>query len=349
MANDPENEARDRALDRIRRARAEQAIDVQRLAADLMAGDRLALARSISLVESTRPGDRRTAEVLIDAASGAAHRCLRYGITGIPGAGKSTWIESAGLDLIARGHRVAVLAVDPSSSRTGGSLLGDKTRMSALSQHPDAFVRPSPSGRTLGGVAEATAETALLCAAAGFDRVLIETVGVGQSETEVRRMTDLFLLLLIPGGGDGIQGIKRGILEWADAVWVNKADGGPERLEAARAALAIHQGALSLMAAPAEGAPPLFGMGSALDAAQVHGWVDALESRLEHARSNGQLGARRKRQMKESLDALLASEAVRMVRDRPDFPARWARLQAEVEHLQILPFETVRRLVHGVD
>ena len=349
MANDLENEARQRALARIREARGQASQDADHRMGLLAAGDRTALARAISLVESARPEDRAVAEALLQRAASGAGKALRYGITGVPGAGKSTWIEAAGLDLIQRGHRVAVLAVDPSSSRTGGSLLGDKTRMSALAQHPQAFVRPSPSGKTLGGVAEATAETALLCEAAGFDRILIETVGVGQSETEVRRMTDVFLLLLIPGGGDGIQGIKRGILEWADAVWVNKADGGPERQEAAKSALAIYQGALSLLSAPAEGAPPLFGTGSARDAAQVRGLVDQLEARLQVAAENGQLQARRKHQMGASLEALLAAESLRRVRNHPDFSAAWRRLQDEGQHGQILPYEAVRRLLEGLN
>ena len=349
MAKDLENEARHRALSRIREARTQQPQGVQEWMDLIAAGDRTALARAISLVESTKEGDRATAEALLKMAAEKAGHALRYGITGVPGAGKSTWIEAAGMDLIGRGHKVAVLAVDPSSHRTGGSLLGDKTRMSDLSLHPDAFVRPSPSGRTLGGVAEATAEVALLCESAGFDRILIETVGVGQSETEVRHMTDVFLLLLIPGGGDGIQGIKRGILEWADAVWVNKADGGPERLAAAQSALSVYQGALSLLAAPEDGAPPLFGTGSALDAAQVHALVDELEARLAEAQGNGNLEARRSRQWRDSAEALLAAEALRSVRNHPQFSPLWQRLQADALHSQILPIEQIRLLLKRLD
>lgn len=349
MSNDYENEARNRALDRIRRARAESLPDVDTQLARIVSGDRTALAQAISLVESDRPQDRPRAEALLSKAADKTGNAMRYGITGVPGAGKSTWIEAAGRELINRGYRVAVLAVDPSSSRTGGSLLGDKTRMATLAQHPDAFVRPSPSGKTLGGVAAATAETAVLCEAAGFDRILIETVGVGQSETEVRRMTDLFLLLLIPGGGDGVQGIKRGILEWADAVWVNKADGGATQKAAAEAALAIYQSALSLLAAPAEGAAPLFGLGSALDAEQVGGLVGQLEDRLEVARTSGSLIQRRQRQIGDALDALLAREALRAVRNHPDFEAQWLRLQAETAQAQIPPFDAVRRLLEGLN
>jgi len=349
MAKDLENEARHRALNRIREARTQHVHGVQEWMAKITSGDRTALAQAISLIESTKAEDRATAEALLKRAAEKAGHALRYGITGVPGAGKSTWIEAAGIDLISRGHRVAVLAVDPSSHRTGGSLLGDKTRMSDLSLHPDAFVRPSPSGRTLGGVAEATAEVAVLCEAAGFDRILIETVGVGQSETEVRHMTDVFVLLLIPGGGDGIQGIKRGILEWADAVWVNKADGGPERMAAAQSALSVYQGALSLLAAPEDGAPPLFGTGSALNGEQVHALIDALEARLAEARRNGNLQARRSRQWRDSAEALLAAEALRQVRNHPKFAALWKRLQEESAHSQILPMEQVRVLLKHLD
>jgi LAO/AO transport system kinase len=349
MAKDLENEARDRALARIRASRARSSGGVDGWMDQLLSGDRTALAQAISLVESTLEEDRRLAEQLIARASAQAGPALRYGITGVPGAGKSTWIEAAGLHLISRGHKVAVLAVDPSSSRTGGSLLGDKTRMSTLAQHEHAFVRPSPSGRALGGVAEATSEITLLCAACGFDRILIETVGVGQSETEVRRMTDLFLLLLIPGAGDGIQGIKRGILEWADAVWVNKADGEAARLEAAQSALAVYRAALALLAPPSEGAPPLFDAGSSLDAGQVASWVDRLEERLEAAVSSGSLERRRSRQMRDSLEAMLTREALERVRRHPQFAPAWAQLQDASLRAQIPPYEKVRQLLDALD
>jgi len=349
MAKDLENEARDRALARIRAARARSAGGVDAWMEQLLTGDRTALAQAISLVESTLPEDRHIAEQLMERASKRAGKALRYGITGVPGVGKSTWIEAAGLHLIEQGHQVAVLAVDPSSSRTGGSLLGDKTRMSTLARHDQAFVRPSPSGRALGGVAEATSEIALLCEACGFDRILIETVGVGQSETEVRRMTDVFLLLLIPGAGDGIQGIKRGILEWADAVWVNKADGETARMEAAQSALGVYRAALALLAPPSEGAPPLFGAGSSLDAGQVAHWVDRLEGRLEEAAISGSLERRRSRQMRDSLDSLLARESLERVRRHPRFAEAWTRLQDEALHAQIPPYEKVRRLLDSLD
>src|SRR5947208_3828114 len=188
-------------------------------------GDRRALARAITRVESTRADHRAEAEALLAEVLPHVGGAMRVGISGAPGAGKSTFIEALGLHLVERDHRVAVLAVDPSSTRSGGSILGDKTRMEELTRSPHAFVRPSPTSGTLGGVARRTREALLLCEAAGFDVVLVETVGVGQSEVKVAAMVDLFLVLVAPGGGDELQGLKRGIMELADLVVVNKADG----------------------------------------------------------------------------------------------------------------------------
>jgi len=199
--------------------------DIQELANQVRAGDRRALGRAITLVESSRPDDRDQARQLLDILAPFSGDSIRIGISGAPGVGKSTSIEALGNLLIDQGHKVAVLAVDPSSALSGGSILGDKTRMERLSQRVEAFIRPSPSGDTLGGVARRTRETMQIVEAAGFDVVLVETVGVGQSETEVSRMTDMFLLLLLPSGGDELQGIKRGIVELADLIVVNKADG----------------------------------------------------------------------------------------------------------------------------
>jgi LAO/AO transport system kinase len=195
------------------------------LAAGVRDGDRRALARAITLVESTRADHRRQAAEVLDALLDATGRSVRVGISGPPGVGKSTFIEALGLHVVGLGHRLAVLAVDPSSRRSGGSILGDKTRMAELSRHEAAFIRPSPGGEHLGGVARHTREAMLVCEAAGYDVVFVETIGVGQSEVAVAEMVDLFLLLVNPGGGDELQGIKRGIMELADLVVVNKADG----------------------------------------------------------------------------------------------------------------------------
>ena len=199
--------------------------DPDALANGVLAGERRALAKAITLVESTTDTDRALAGQLLQRLDGRDSVAMRIGLSGTPGVGKSTFIEALGMELVGQGHRVAVLAVDPSSARSGGSILGDKTRMELLSRHPAAFIRPSPSDGTLGGVARRTRETIRLVEAAGFDVVIVETVGVGQSETLVAEMTDVFLLLLAPAGGDELQGVKRGIMEIADLIVVNKADG----------------------------------------------------------------------------------------------------------------------------
>ncbi|MGB3243822.1 MAG: methylmalonyl Co-A mutase-associated GTPase MeaB [Sulfitobacter sp.] len=219
-------------------------MDIDDLAARISAGERRALARAITLVESGRADHRAEAGRLLGALD-SGRQALRIGLSGTPGVGKSTFIESFGMMLIAQGKRVAVLAVDPSSARSGGSILGDKTRMDRLAREPNAFIRPSPSQTHLGGVARRTREAVRLCEAAGFDVVLIETVGVGQSETVVAQMSDLFLLLLAPAGGDELQGVKRGIMEMADIIVVNKADG--DLKATATRTCADYSGALRLM------------------------------------------------------------------------------------------------------
>src|SRR6185295_14996716 len=226
----------------------------QELAVALQTGDRRSLARAITLVESTRLADQAASEALLSALLPRTGHAIRIGISGAPGVGKSTFIEAFGQYLTGHAKRVAVFAIDPSSRRSGGSILGDKTRMEKLSRDPNAFIRPSPAGKTLGGVARRTRESMLLAEAAGFDVVLVETVGVGQSETAVADMTDLFVLLASPGGGDDLQGIKRGVMELADLVLVTKADG--DLLPAARRAVADYHAALHLMRPKHDGLAP---------------------------------------------------------------------------------------------
>ncbi|MDP6344150.1 MAG: methylmalonyl Co-A mutase-associated GTPase MeaB [Alphaproteobacteria bacterium] len=228
--------------------------DQGRLAKAVVGGDRRALARAITLVESTRADHRRQAEALLSSLGPGRDEAIRLGITGAPGVGKSSFIETFGQHLTGQGHKLAVLAVDPSSSRTGGSILGDKTRMPDLSRDANAFIRPSPAGASLGGVARRTRDVIRLVEAAGHDVVIVETVGVGQSEYAVADMVDVFLLLVAPGGGDELQGIKRGIMELADLLLVNKADGG--LLKAARHAAADYASALSLIRPKASGWRP---------------------------------------------------------------------------------------------
>lgn len=266
-------------------------------------GDRIALARAITIVESTRPEDREVGARLIEACLPHSGKGSRIGVTGAPGAGKSTFIEAWGRMLTGRGHKVAVLAIDPSSGVHRGSILGDKTRMEELSRDPSAFIRPSPSGATLGGVARKTRETILICEAAGYDHILIETVGVGQSETAVHAMTDLFLLLLLPGAGDALQGIKRGIVEMADMVVINKADG--ERIALAEEARQQYRQALHLF--------PAHPSGQTVEVFQISAWektgldiVDnAIRDWIGQTRLNGYHDQRRREQnrywLRESL------------------------------------------------
>ncbi|QFU09431.1 putative GTPase/MT1543 [Rhodobacteraceae bacterium THAF1] len=250
-------------------------------------GDRRALSRGITLVESSRADHRADAIALLEAVTDPDRQAVRIGLSGTPGVGKSTFIEAFGLQRTGAGQRVAVLAVDPSSSRTGGSILGDKTRMDLLSRDPNAFIRPSPSQTELGGVARRTREAIALCEAAGFDVVIVETVGVGQSETMVAQMTDLFVLLLAPGGGDELQGVKRGIMEIADLILVNKADGamvGP-----AQATRADYQGALRLMRRR-DGDPDDFPKAlavSAVSGAGLDGAWEAMTTLADHRRKTG--------------------------------------------------------------
>lgn len=267
--------------------------DEQTLAEAVRAGDRRALARAITLVESGREDHRAAALKLIEALAPDGDAALRIGLSGTPGVGKSTFIEAFGLHLVDQGHRVAVLAVDPSSARSGGSILGDKTRMETLSRSPAAFIRPSPAQAELGGVARRTREAALLCGAAGFDVVLIETVGVGQSETLVAEMTDLFVLLMAPAGGDELQGVKRGIMEIADLILVNKADG--DLLPAARRTCADYAGALRLMRRR-EGDPEGFPKAMMVSALTGEGIAEAwseMQALVEWRRRSGHFDARR--------------------------------------------------------
>ncbi len=242
----------DAARKRIKSNRLESS-NIQDIARSVIAGHREDLAKAITLIESELASDRPLAQRLLSeiktlTQSSEENKTVRIGITGIPGVGKSTFIERMGIDLINEGHRVAVLAVDPSSRRTRGSILGDKTRMDELAVHRKAFVRPSPASDALGGVARATMEAILLCEAAGFDRIIIETVGVGQSEIAVRDMVDVFILLLIEGAGDDVQGIKRGIVEMADLIIVHKADG--KRIDACETTAQSYRNALHLFPTP---------------------------------------------------------------------------------------------------
>jgi LAO/AO transport system kinase len=256
-------------------------------------GDRAALARAITLMESRRPDHREAARALLQELMPRTGRAVRIGITGVPGVGKSTAIDTLGSMLTEKGHRVAVLAVDPSSTRTGGAILGDKTRMARLAVDPDAFIRPSPSSGTLGGVAAKTRETMLLCEAAGFDVILVETVGVGQSETAVADLTDFFLVLMLPGAGDELQGIKKGILELADLIAVNKADDAGAK---AKAAAAEYKAALHILApASPTWTPPVLTISGLTGQGLDELWIKVLEHR-KRLEATGELSAKRRAQ-----------------------------------------------------
>jgi len=272
------------------------AMDIEVVAQNILDGDRRALARAITLVESGREDHRQQARALLERLKGAERQALRIGLSGTPGVGKSTFIESFGLMLVKAGLRVAVLAVDPSSARSGGSILGDKTRMEFLTREKNAFIRPSPSQTQLGGVARRTREAVALCEAAGFDVILIETVGVGQSETVVAEMSDLFILLLAPAGGDELQGVKRGIMEMADIILVNKADG--DLKPAATRTCADYAGALRLLRKRAQD-PEGFPKAMTVSALEEQGLAVAWEAMCELSdwrRANGHFDGTRARQ-----------------------------------------------------
>jgi LAO/AO transport system kinase len=294
---------------------------VDELAAAVRSGDRSALPRAITLVESTRADHRDRAQQLLLRLMPAAGDALHVGITGVPGVGKSTTIEALGMYLIGRGHRVAVLAVDPSSTRTGGSILGDKTRMPRLATHPDAYIRPSPTSGTLGGVARATRETIVLLEAAGFDVILVETVGVGQSEVAVSNMVDTFVFLTLARTGDQLQGIKKGVLELADIVVVNKADG--DHLTEARKAARELSGVIRLIY-PRETLwrPPVLTM-SALEGAGLAELWETVERHRDVLTESGEFEARRRAQQVDwtwqmvrdtVLDRVMSNPAVRKAR-----------------------------------
>ena len=273
----------------------------------VLAGNRTVLARAITMVESRADAHRETAAAILRRCLPHSGKSVRIGITGVPGAGKSTFIEAFGLKLCAAGHRVAVLAVDPSSSVRGGSVLGDKTRMEELSRHPDAFIRPSPSGGTLGGVAAKTRESMLLCEAAGFDVILVETVGVGQSEVAVRSMVDFFLLLQIAGAGDELQGIKKGVIEMADAIVVNKADG--DNLRRAQTARGEYARVLHFLHAFTPGWSPPALTCSAITGEGIDGvWEQILLFQAHLANDN--LGVDRRQQQNAQWFHTLLKEAV---------------------------------------
>jgi LAO/AO transport system kinase len=310
----------------------------------VLGGDRTVLARAITVVESHLPSDGELAARILDAILPHTGRSRRVGITGVPGAGKSTFIDALGMHLLHdRGENVAVLSIDPSSPISGGSILGDKTRMERLAVEEHAFIRPSPSGGHLGGVARRTRETLLLCEAAGYRNILVETVGVGQSETAVRSMTDFFLLLMLAGAGDELQGIKRGIIEMLDGMVINKADGDNER-KAERARIE-YASALHLFPASPDGWTPRVLTCSALHNKRI---ADVWQMVLDHHDlliRNGHLEQQRRRQALEWMNELVMLGLEESFRGDPQVAARWPELQDAVHQGHVTPFAASRELL----
>ena len=325
--------------------RNSSAEDPARLADAVCAGNRQALARAITLIESTREDHRARAEQLLEHLLPHTGGALRIGISGVPGVGKSTFIEVFGLNWISHGHKVAVLAVDPSSQRSGGSILGDKTRMEQLSRAPEAFIRPSPTAGTLGGVARRTREVLLACEAAGFDVVLIETVGVGQSETAVADLVDLFLLLLLPGGGDELQGLKRGIMELADLVVVNKADG--DMIDAAQRAAAEYANAIRLLhPAAADWIPPVLTC-SSLENIGIDEIRETAETHRAQAAAGGVLDERRAAQARRWMWGEVDEQLLAGFQRHPAVQAKLESLERQVSEAEITPSAAAQALLEA--
>ena len=327
--------------------------DDEALLGGVCRGERRSIAKAITLLESTRTDHRARADALLNALLPRTGSAMRLGISGVPGVGKSTFIEALGLALIDRGHRVAVLAVDPSSSVHGGSILGDKTRMERLSVHPQAYIRPSPASGTLGGVAEKTREAMLVCEAAGYDVVLVETVGVGQSEVAVAGMTDMFILLQLPNAGDDLQAIKKGVMELADLVVINKADIDP--LAAARAESQI-AGVLRVYSPPGSPDDPHHADAAAhwspavmqLSALRGQG-IDTFIAQVERfhllRRASGEFAARRQQQAMAWMWELIQARLQASFRQHPAVQARLPNLLHEVQDSKVTPSAAARTLL----
>lgn len=305
------------------------------LADGVKSGDRATLARAITLVESQKSDHQALAKQLLQRVLPDTGNAVRLGVTGVPGVGKSTTIDQLGLNLIADGHKVAVLAVDPTSKRTGGSILGDKTRMSGLSAHRDAFIRPSPTAGTLGGVTRKTRETMVLCEAAGFDVVIVETVGVGQSEVAVSDMVDFFLVLLLAGGGDDLQGIKKGVIEIADMIAINKADG--DNIRRAERAASEYQGALSIFTAKdALWFPPVITISGQENTGLDTLWGNVTKHR-EVLMKAGVFEQRRQDQAVAWMQDMLTDHLMQRLKDDARIAARMPEIEAQVRKGTLLP------------
>ncbi|WP_300727856.1 methylmalonyl Co-A mutase-associated GTPase MeaB [uncultured Rikenella sp.] len=324
--------------------RRKRSLTTEEYVEGILAGNITTLSQAITLIESSNPDHYAQAQEIIEQCLPHAGKSVRIGITGVPGAGKSTFIEAIGNTVVSLGHRLAVLAIDPSSERSGGSILGDKTRMESICHNPDVFIRPSPSAGSLGGVARKTRETIVLCEAAGFDVVFIETVGVGQSETAVHSMVDLFMLLQISGAGDELQGIKRGIMEMADLMVITKADG--ENVHKAELARTQFQSALRLFPIPESGRRPKVYTCSSVERSGLTEVWEGVEEFLDHIVKNGYFKQHRNAQNKywmyESIDEALRNSFYR----NPEVEARIGDFEARVLSDRISSFIAAKELLH---
>jgi LAO/AO transport system kinase len=317
--------------------------DLKALEAALVSGERRGLAKALTLIESRRPEHRLQAGKLLSAIYPKTGRANRIGITGSPGVGKSTFIEALGKFFLQDGHKLAVLAIDPSSPRSHGSILGDKTRMDELAVHPNCFIRPSPSGLSLGGVARRTRECALLCEAAGYDTILIETVGVGQSETLVSSMVDLFMFLQLPNAGDQLQGIKKGILELADLVVVTKADGAFE--QAARRAKVDHEMALHYMQPDPDRLLTRVMMCSAVEKKGLREIHETIMESLKILSADGRLQKRRRQQREQWFDSELQDQLMDWLLQDREFISRVHELKSKVMQGVMAPTEAAQQAI----
>lgn len=309
----------------------------------LLAGDRLILSQAITLIESKRPDDQVLAQQVLERILPSTGKSVRVGITGVPGVGKSTFIESFGTYLTGLGHRLAVLTVDPTSQRSGGSLLGDKTRMETLSMNPNAYIRPSPAGDSLGGVGHRTRETMLLCEASGFDLILVETVGVGQSETVVHSMVDFFLVLMLAGAGDELQGMKRGIMELADALAITKADG--DNQQPANRARIEYENALHLFPPTNNGWFPPVLTCSAMTGAGIDALWATIQKQQQLTTQNGHRVRQRQEQQLTWFRSLLRQRLTSRFYDQPGMRDRLAAIEEQVRAGTLLPAPAIETLL----
>lgn len=319
--------------------------DVDELYEGVLNGNLRALARSITLIESQRHDHREIADQLLTRLLPHTGKSLRIGLSGVPGAGKSTFTEAFGTYVTGQGHRIAVLAIDPSSPKTKGSILGDKTRMEHLATNPNAFIRPTPSGTTLGGVARRTREAMLVCEAAGYDIILVETVGVGQSEVAVARMTDVFVLVLVPGGGDELQGIKKGIVELADVLVVNKCDGDLER--AAERAKGSYTNALTLLyPSTSKWIPPVLKV-SSIESRGVDTVWETLGEFKEVMQEGGDFEKRRMSQARDWMWSEVGDNLMEALRAHPSVNAMIGQLEGEVAHSRATPSSAAKAMMEA--